>query len=289
MIVFGGSGTSPLNDVWSLSLSDTPAWTPILPAGPAPQPRAFVGAIYDPKERRMIVYGGTGTVQKFFDDVWALSLVQPPAWQLIQAAGASPPGRLAPDVVYDPVQQRMVVFGGQISLGSGYINDTWTLSLDATPTWTALAPSGGPPAARVASTAVYDAANLRVIVFGGQDTSYTVLADAWALSLAGPPVWTPLPPAILPALSHMQAIDDPIGQRMVVFGGEQGPTYASTNQTWWRSLAGGAPDGALLPVTDPIPPETSGHSAVYDSDTRRMIVFGGGLTDPRNDTWALCL
>jgi len=34
---------------------------------------------------------------------------------------------------------------------------------------------------------------------------------------------------------------------------------------------------------------TSGHSAVYDSDERRMIVFGGGATGPGSDVWALCL
>jgi hypothetical protein len=46
--------------------------------------------------------------------------------------------------IYDPVRDRMLVFGGcDASLAP--LNDVWALSLAGTPVWTHLAPSGTPP------------------------------------------------------------------------------------------------------------------------------------------------
>ena len=55
--------------------------------------------------------------------------------------------------IYDPVRDRMVVFGG--SYGS-YRNDVWALSLAGTPDWTELAPIETPPSARDYHTAIYE-------------------------------------------------------------------------------------------------------------------------------------
>src|SRR5689334_17205884 len=68
MVVFGGlSGSTAQNDVWELTLSGTPAWHQIVPAGVSPGARSGHAAVYDPVRDRMIVYGGSGA--SLFGDV----------------------------------------------------------------------------------------------------------------------------------------------------------------------------------------------------------------------------
>src|SRR5215831_14079025 len=57
-------------------------------------------------------------------------------------AGAAPPSRYAQAAIYDPIRDRMVMFGG---LGeAGLLNDVWSLSLTGTPTWGQIAAGHGP-------------------------------------------------------------------------------------------------------------------------------------------------
>ena len=158
MVVFGGcNGFAPsyrrLSDVWALSLSGSPSWTMLVtpvPGVDAPDPLFAHSAVYDAARDRMVVCGGdAGWISS---DVWALSLDSPPAWTSIVPVGQLPLGRVYHSAIYDPVRDRMVVFGGT----SGYSNDVCALSLAGTPAWTQLASSGTPPFARDFHTAVYD-------------------------------------------------------------------------------------------------------------------------------------
>ena len=82
MIVFGGlaaGGFPLLNDVWELSLSGTPTWTQLVPAGSAPPGRRAHSMVYDPGQGRAIVFGGVDDEGPDGDDndVWQLSLDGP--------------------------------------------------------------------------------------------------------------------------------------------------------------------------------------------------------------------
>jgi hypothetical protein len=135
----------------------------------------------------MIVFGGfTGLVH--LNDVWSLSLSGTPAWSPLTPTGTPPAIRLAPSAVYDPVQARMVVFGGRNN--SGQFNDTWSLSLTGTPAWNLRVPSGTPPTARYSAAAAYDAVHGRMVVFGGAGA--TIQQDTWALA------WEPIAPLSVP-------------------------------------------------------------------------------------------
>jgi hypothetical protein len=80
----------------------------------------------------------------------------------------------------------MVVFGG--SSTAGIVNDVWKLShadgTGGTPAWTQVSPTGTPPVARYAHSAVYNAANNRMVVFGGGLVSGALLNDTWVLTSA---------------------------------------------------------------------------------------------------------
>src|SRR5437762_8982329 len=104
------------------------------------------------------------------NQVWALSLTGTPTWSSIVPLGTPPPPRVGHLAVYDPVRDRMLVFGGERSPAPQTIvalNDVWELTLGGTPTWTQLLPSGAPPSPRWLVAGAYDSGADRLLVFGG--------------------------------------------------------------------------------------------------------------------------
>jgi hypothetical protein len=289
MLVFGGSdGSQLLNDVWVLSLSDPPAWTQLMPEGTPPSPRCFHSAIYDPLRDRMVVFGGKSAAPGSLNDVWALSLAGRPAWTAVTPAGAPPPGRTSCSAIYDPVRDRLVLFGGA---DVTYFNDVWALSLADTPTWTELSPAGTPPIRRHAASAIYDPVRDRLVLFGGYYFQSTVhyLNDAWGLSLGDSLAWTPLTPAgTLPAARRgHSAIYDPVRDRMVVFGGQRSVSWYVADL--WELTFSDSLAWHQISESGVVPSARAFHGAVYDPLRDRMVMSGGGAVIFVTDWWALSL
>ena len=270
MVVFGGLGPGSRNDVWTLSLAGSPTLTQLNPAGTPPSGRAGHTAIYDPVRDRMVVFGGSPNGASFYNDVWALSLAGSPVWTQLTPAGTPPSARWGHTAIYDPVRDRMVVFGGYG--GSSPFNDVWALSLAASPEWTQLTPTGTPPLRRYDHSAIYDLVRDRMVVFGGYGGGY--FNDVWALSLTGSPAWTELAPDGTPPSARYShtAIYDPVRDDMVVFGGWDGSTQL--NDVWALSLASSPEWTQLAPAGTP-PSARYYHSAIYDPVRDRMVVFAG--------------
>ncbi len=285
MVVFGGDGASAtFNDVWSLSPADKPTWTALEPTGTRPSARCLHSAIYDPVRERMVVFGGLDGSAEFRNDVWSLSMGDTPAWTRLTPTGAPPVGRVGLVAIYDPVRDRMVVFGGDDS-GDIRLDDVWALSLAGTPRWTDLTPYSTSPGARMCHSAIYDPVRDRMVVFGGYG-DYR-LNDVWALSLAGAPAWMQLTPTGTPPGARMchSAIYDPVRDRMVVFGG--GGEHP-LDDVWALSLAG-TPEWTQLTPSGSPPNARYGHSAIYDPLRDRMMLVGGWVANPcseiRSLTW----
>src|SRR6267378_84553 len=184
MIVFGGQGDAGVfNDVWVLTQADgttgTPNWIKLSTTGGPPSARANHGAAYDAANNRLMIFGGddaSSATPALFGDVWVLTnangLGGAAAWSSLATTGGPPAARTGASVVYDASTNALVMFGGDVSAGTcgGVRNDVWVLAnangLGGAATWTALAPSGGPPSARSGHQAMYDAANNQMIVFG---------------------------------------------------------------------------------------------------------------------------
>jgi hypothetical protein len=207
---------------------------------------------------------------------------------------AGPGARSMAAAVYDPVGLRMIVYGGYD--GVSFLGDLWSLDLSpATLTgslWTPLSATGTPPSARVGCAAAYDAANQRVLFFGGQDAG-GYRNDLHVLSLAGSPAWSGpsvsgLPPA---GRSFATASYDPSRQTLLVYAGEDaGGAYADL-------LVLAIPTGLSFtwsaPAVSSAPVGRSRHAAVFDPSGDRLLVFGGLDNDPAGDgsvmngeTWA---
>jgi hypothetical protein len=79
MLIFGGAyGTYQLlNDAQALSLSGSPAWTQLSPAGGPPAARYLGATVYDSRNDRMLAHGGfqIGTSTYYvMSDLWSLWL-----------------------------------------------------------------------------------------------------------------------------------------------------------------------------------------------------------------------
>jgi len=253
---------------------------------PAPH-RLSHSIMYDPLRKRAVMFGGSDGLDR--NDTWVLHLDPGASWVPQATLGARPAPRRLHTAVYDPVRDRMIVFGGY---ADSYFDDVWELTLSGAPTWHQLTPTGGPPAARAGHVAVYDPIGDRMVVFGGHDgVSMPSLRrnDVWALSLAGTPAWTEITPTGTPpsARSSHSAIYDPVRHQMVVFAGTESFT-SYQNDVWTLSL-GGAPAWTQLLPSGPLPPLRESHTAIYDVNRDRMVIFGGdaGGGYYYEDTWSL--
>ena len=316
MIVFGGQPAavcSGLNDVWVLSnatgLGLAPTWTQLSPLGTAPGPRRQHTAVYDGSTNRMIVFGGDPCTANPSNDVWMLSNANgrggTPAWTQLATVGpgapcassATPcafPARSAHSAVYDPISNRMIVFGGLLcdAPGCPLLNDVWALTnangVGGVPVWTQLAVAGGPPPARMLHSATYDPATNSMTVFGGKTAAGTGLNDAWVLSNAngvgGTPTWTPLAVAAGAAPSARwghTAVYRALTNRMTIFDGLNNPTGWALMDTWVVTNANGRismPLAALSAMQVSIDPATN------TFDVKGNYTLGaGGSTNPLTD------
>ena len=240
MLIFGGwDESNALNDVWALSLSGTPTWTQLTPAGSLPEARYDQSAIYDAARDRIVVLLGDRAGSTYLNDAWALSLSGIPDWTELVATGTPPSARYGHSAVFDGVRDRMLPFGGATGPSQSSNETCSTMSLSDTPAWTQLAPrAGSPPIARNGHSAIYDAASDRVVMHGGKSGS-TYFNDSWALSLSGTMAWTQLAATGTPPSARYghSSVYDPSRGRMVMFGGIGG-SGQSTNDLWALSLAG---------------------------------------------------
>lgn len=276
MIVFGGQGSegASLNDTYELIVADTPVWTRIDATGPLPDPRVSMAAIADAHDR-MIVFGGRSEDRflpgrRFLNDVWAMALSGTPTWTPLAPTGPAPVGRTNPCAAYDPVRDRMIVFGGNDSTGT-YLNETWALALAGGTEWHQLTPAGTPPPPMVAAAAVYDPLRDRMLVIGGYQATVGAVNSVWALSLAGDGEWTLLSPvgATPPPMHEASAVYDAQRDRVLVYG-----DISPSGQVDVLYLAG-TPTWSVATIVGDRPTARVGHGAAFDSAGDRMVVFGG--------------
>jgi galactose oxidase-like protein/Kelch motif protein len=262
--------------------------------------RSSHSAVFDAIGGRMIVFGGWDDSTIVTDEVWAFNLSQsipPQPWSQKTTGGVTAPFRVGHSAVYDSIHRRMIVFGGQDEF-LNYSNLVYVLNLDDSSQpmqWSQPVPSGTPPSARAYHTAVYDAVNQRMIVYGGTGGGAFGYDDVHFLNFPTSTsfVWsTPAIGARPIRRSQHAAIYDPLGSNMMIFGGfdqEAIPDGSSLNDETWGFTQSPETWSRLSPGT---PGLRMGHSAIYDSASRRMVTWSGATTVSStltDEMWALRL
>jgi hypothetical protein len=283
LVSFGGTDGAYRNDVWTHSMVSGRGWDPMIVDGPVPPARRLHTGIYDPIGDRLIVFGGYD--DHVLGDLWQLSFSGTPAWSPLTATGGGPSPRAGHLAIYDPVGERMVVFGGWdgVSPPANRIGDTWELSLSGSPHWTQL-DTGPGPSARSSGSATYDPIHHAMVVFGGTDPSFR--NDTWRLNLDGAPQWTlvstgnPMPGS----REENGLVHDSQRDRLVMFGG-----YDQNIQNYGDLWAqGGSPASWSLLAPDGIAPSARwGMKTIYDPTRDGMWLYGGWSDTYQQDLWFL--
>jgi hypothetical protein len=294
MVVFSGEARyrpAP-NDTWANSLP-TGTWTRLATSGESPSNRLTAEGVYDSKGDRFFLFGTDAYRAPAPHELWVLALGDLSAtWQRVTTAGDPPPSRRGSSLVYDPVRDRLLLFGG-FDFTSGIdiaaYNDVWSLSLDESPPrWSQLHTLGQTPVPRAFHSAAYDPIDDRMIVFGGfvvEDARYVQLTnEIWALSLGPEPSWKQvLAQGTGPLGPDMPMIFDSIHQRFLFYAGP-----GNFNGTMWALNLKPDPAWQWLPTVGPSVPGRGGVNLVYDPLGNRLALFGGSDDiGVRNDLWTL--
>lgn len=222
MIVFGGQdGASFFNDTWAFQPGA--GWAQLAQGGAAPDARYGAGGCYDPTGRMFITHGFTDSGR--FDDTWALDLASG-SWSNITPEGDVPVPRCLIRAVYDPVQIRIFIFGGQTT-DTPFLDDLWSYSLSSD--WRTLE-RDPKPTARNLYAMVFDADRLHMLMLGG-NTPAGPSSEIWVYE-AGSERWAQAEAANAgpsPRHSH-DAVWLPDSRSMVLFGGNDG--NADLNELW---------------------------------------------------------
>ena len=151
---------------------------------------------------------------------------------LLQSPAASPSPRASMACAYDPVSQKVVIFGGYHS--TSYLQETWTYDGS---TWTLESPRVSPPA-RAGSSMAYDEVTHQLVLFGGYNGTY--LGDTWLWD-GSTSQWTNANPPNAPqAVTGPMLFTDPLNGHVDVYGGYKPPFYKLTTHQWngtkWQQL-----------------------------------------------------
>ena len=288
ILVFGGSqfcACSPIpfyyyyNATWALDFSaGTPIWSVLATSGSPPSPRAGANAIYDPLNRRMLVFGGGGE-----NDVYSLSLTGTPTWQFIATSTPKPSSSRA-RALFRPSQGTMVIAGG---IAGVVPDDIWELTTTGTSgTWTQHAASGGSPD-------VLDTRRDRLVDFYSVFTdprssgvqTFDLVSNAWTAGL-------------------QQASPTPMnsGDGRYLYDAQSGNIFMLSLLHWILAGSTSIPGPGELWSLSPsgswarlqpggTRPSPRGFSKmILDPIRHRIVVYGGAdSTGWRGDVWALDL
>lgn len=176
VILFGGFDGDGwvTNDTWEFDC-DTREWSELSPTT-APLARYGNVMVYDESINLIVLTGGNTAYQGHQDDTWTFN-VTANTWTELSPTGN--PDRLKwPSMTYDSVNQKCILFGGQI--GDNAVNRTWIYDAQLN-TWLRRYPDEA-PWVRINTGLVFDSINNVTILFAGWSVDAVQYDDTWAYS-----------------------------------------------------------------------------------------------------------
>jgi len=259
VVLFGGQdGTLDYQELWEWDGTD---WTgPIVPAA-GPSKRMRAGLAFDELRGVSVLFGGTPrsvpTPASIPRDTWEWDGTR---WLDMTPTGAKPGTRYGTASFYDPVRERVTLFGGLDSTGTK--QETWVWQDRR---FRLLAPATSAPG-RFRASIAFDTARGKALLYGGESSGvYHGYQETWewdGATWSGPTAAAAPPRRIQAAMTY-----DPVRAKMLLFGGDDISVFYDDA---WTFTPGG---GWVAAATGP-----SGRTApqmVYDAARDRTVLFGG--------------
>lgn len=269
LLLIGGEqaeGKPALADIWRLTPN---GWVDISPHG-LPPARQGAPAVYDDRTQTIHVFGGIGLNER--NDVWSY---EDGEWHQPQKNGFV--SHYFHAAGYDPVRDRIVMFGGLKGTSSiTFSNDTYESAADNQFDWYQANPTVK-PSPRYSGVLAWDGSTL--VLFGGNvngalvDETWTYDGSTWTQETKSG-AW-PAPS------SQAAAAYDYVHDRLVLFD-RNGATWAHANHAWTKLVEPAS--GTVI-----APPARDDASMTFDWQTKRLIMTGGRQQsmDLLVDVWEL--
>ena len=202
------------------------------------------------------------TINYHFNDVWAY-YVDENRWEEIHPSGTLPPATRNHSAAYDPINQRMIVIGGEFN------SQIWSLSLNTgSETWSNDSPTSGVFPGGTYGIDIFYCQSLKSIVCNRTESPNRDLY-IWNMETdssrhltfsSGPTqrMWSAM------------AIDEK-RNRLILYGGGS-PVM---DDLWSLDLTPGMEHWTELPGSGSLPPEKWLLRAAIDPDRDRFILYGG--------------
>ncbi|MCA8977361.1 MAG: hypothetical protein KDC98_21745 [Planctomycetes bacterium] len=168
--------------------------------------------------------------------------------------------------VFDPIQNKVLIYGGLQSGPTAALDDTWAFDGG---TWTQVTPATTTPPLRWGHRMVLDSRRMVVVTFGGRSPTITATAnDTWEWDGND---WHQVFPAASPnPRAFYSMVYDERRGRCVLFGVQSGSSLSGGNQTW--EYDGSTWTQASTATT---PPGLETPAMAYDKGRGVTVMFGG--------------
>lgn len=329
MIVFGGNDYQPKQcanfgpkrfkgDTW-MYVHKYKNWIK-LKTDNAPSARGRQAMTFDRSRKKIYLFGGryrpeaSSGAYILYNDFWEFD-VNTDKWKKIETTGAVPTPRSNSYMIYDYVNDSVILFGGNSStsgLNFKPLNDTYRLNLKTMKWWRFDASVR--PKARLFHSLMLDSKRNRVILYGGGGVNAFTgpfFNDVWAFDLkkeAWSQIWSPGFGKVGPAARiETTMIEDIPRNRMLMFAGHDDTSVGHRNDVWsfdldkhtWKQVHAGdtgtgqgctsfcrcSPDFVQVDKNSPERREYHAFEHMLGTDT--VLLFGGktdcGYID---DTWS---
>jgi hypothetical protein len=166
------SSSVATDSTWALPLEGPLRWRLLTSTSPGGLPRRGTAGIYDSRRGRILVFGGGMEWPDSWSgntDLWALSLTGRGGWEEIVPAGAyRPTQRTGHTLVYDPVEDRIIMLGGYIPSYYGYaVNEDGAEFKFGSNQWVRMSGYYDSVPDWVGPSVVFDTRESRAVVFQG--------------------------------------------------------------------------------------------------------------------------
>ncbi len=216
IVCFGGlsEAGAAMDETWIFDCQ-TDEWSQVFPPS-APPSRSDASFYYDTNNQLFILFGGYRTAFDYYsNDLWAYNL-SVNTWTKITSLNV-PPEMYGHQMVYDPLNQRGILFGGRTE--SKVENTIWTYFYHNS-SWKII-DQEIKPITRYWHSMSYDKNNHRVLILGGRESEYiatNILNDVWNLNLTQD-TWIQMDNTAVPEVSSGRMVYDLNNNVAVLFGG----------------------------------------------------------------------